>query len=55
MDHLHLVKLEEIPELIRWVERERKAGHLSEEQAGEWYIRIGAWRLWLELNQDSEH
>ncbi len=55
VDNLHLVKLDEIPELLRWVELQHKSGHLSEEQAGEWFMKIGAWRLWLELNQDDGH
>ncbi len=55
VDNLHLVKLDEIPELIRWIELQRRSGYLSEEQAGEWYSKIGAWRLWLELNQDDGH
>jgi len=35
--------------------RRTKSGHLSEEQAREWYMKIGAWQLWLELNQDDGH
>ena len=55
MDNLHHVKLEEIPELLRWVEVSRRAGHMSEEKAREWRVKIGAWRLWLELHQGEPH
>jgi len=55
VDNLHLVKLDEIPELIRWIKLQRKSGYLSEEKASELYIKIGAWKLWLELNQDEGH
>jgi hypothetical protein len=55
VDNLHLVKLDEFPELIRWVELQCQAGYLSEEKAGELYVKIGVWQLRLELNQDDGH
>ncbi len=55
VDNLHLLKLDEIPELIRWIGLQHRAGYLSEEQAGKWYMKIGAWQLWLELDQDDGH
>jgi hypothetical protein len=30
-------------------------GYMSEERASEWRVKIGAWKLWLELQQDHAH
>ena len=55
MDNIHLVRLEEIPELLRWIELSECAGYLSHEKAGEWRIKIEAWKLWLEHQREQAH
>ena len=55
MGNLYLVQLEEIPGLLLWIELSERAGFVSEEVAGEWRVKVAAWKLWLERQQDDGH
>jgi len=50
VDNLYLVKLDEIPDLLRWVELSERASYMSQEQAGEWRLKVVAWKGWRELD-----
>ena len=53
VENIHLIKLEEIPDVLRWIELSERAGYVSQEKAGEWRIKIAAWKLWLELQREQ--
>ena len=51
VDNLYLVQLEEIPDMRRWTELTERAGYMTQDQAGEWRLKVVAWKRWLELQE----
>jgi hypothetical protein len=50
VDNLYLAKLEEVSDLLRWVDLSVRGGWMDEYDATEWRVRIVAWGRWLELD-----